>query len=400
MKRSILLVILCMSAAFLSGENFRYKFIPGEKYRILSTVREDVFVGGRKSHSAEILNRITAEVGDVKDGTGSLSCTYQTSEESRSAAGLFSWGRIYESRFLQDPLGKLAIDDAYFMPIVRNVPVFPARDLAPGDTWTERGEEVHDFRDAFALEEAVRFPIDVSYRYEGKESKDGREYDAVRISYNVFHRPRFKRMPGPGVLYPVRISGESRQKLYWDGTRGRPYAYEEEFDFVFDLSDGKSVEYRGSAEAKVVESSVMLKDLVAQDVRKDIEHLGIEDTQVKVDPLGVTLTLEDIRFPPDSAVLVPSEKAKLDRIAEILKKYPERDILISGHTVLAGTVEGRRRLSEDRAASVGTYLLGKGVRTRERMTFRGMGADVPVADNSVEEGRRKNRRVEITILEN
>jgi outer membrane protein OmpA-like peptidoglycan-associated protein len=110
--------------------------------------------------------------------------------------------------------------------------------------------------------------------------------------------------------------------------------------------------------------------------------------------------MENIQFPPDSALLVPSERSKLDRIGEILKKYSDRDILITGHTALAGTPEGRKKLSDDRAGSVGAYLLEKKVRTKDRISFRGLGAEVPVADNRTEDGRSKNRRVEITILEN
>jgi outer membrane protein OmpA-like peptidoglycan-associated protein len=97
---------------------------------------------------------------------------------------------------------------------------------------------------------------------------------------------------------------------------------------------------------------------------------------------------------------VESEREKLRRIATILKKYPERDILITGHTALAGTQAGRQQLSEERAAAVGNFLIEEGVRNRERLLFRGMGARDPVADNSTEEGMRKNRRVEITIMEN
>ena len=81
-------------------------------------------------------------------------------------------------------------------------------------------------------------------------------------------------------------------------------------------------------------------------------------------------------------------------------QYPERDILITGYTALAGTEEGRQRLSEERAAAVGQYLLDLGARSRDHMVYRGMGAKDPIADNSTPEGMRKNRRVEITIMEN
>jgi outer membrane protein OmpA-like peptidoglycan-associated protein len=99
-------------------------------------------------------------------------------------------------------------------------------------------------------------------------------------------------------------------------------------------------------------------------------------------------------------MLRPSEQEKLDRIGEILRQYPDRDILITGHTALAGTAEGRQQLSEQRAASVGQYLLETDVRDPSRLLYRGVGAREPIADNATDEGMRRNRRVEITLLEN
>jgi outer membrane protein OmpA-like peptidoglycan-associated protein len=313
-------------------------------------------------------------------------------------SNVFSWGKTYDSQFFRDPLGRYTIDAQYFMPIVRNVPVFPGRDIQPGDTWEAEGEEVHDFSASFSVKEPVRFPVTASYKYLGKEKWKGVEYHAISVSYNVFHRIRFQ--GNPGSLYPVLIAGYSRQKLYWDAERGWPHAYSEEFDFIFEISSGDSVEYTGTAEAEVIEALTMNKEEMVQDIKHALEEAGLPDLEVRQDDLGVTLMIEDIQFLPDSSILVDGEKEKLNRIGEILRKYPGRDILISGHTALAGTPEGRRKLSEDRAASVGSYLLENGVRTKERMVYRGLGAEAPIADNSTEEGRSRNRRVEITILEN
>jgi len=98
--------------------------------------------------------------------------------------------------------------------------------------------------------------------------------------------------------------------------------------------------------------------------------------------------------------MLPGEEAKLEKIAEILKRYPGRDIVVSGHAALAGSPEYLMRLSQGRARAIADYLLSRNVRTADRIIIRGYGAERPIADNSTEEGMRKNRRVEITILEN
>jgi len=76
--------------------------------------------------------------------------------------------------------------------------------------------------------------------------------------------------------------------------------------------------------------------------------------------------------------------------------------MVSGHTARADsyTAEQHQSLSESRAQAVANFLLGLGAVREEQVTTRGFGYRQPLADNSTEEGRRVNRRVEITILEN
>jgi outer membrane protein OmpA-like peptidoglycan-associated protein len=142
----------------------------------------------------------------------------------------------------------------------------------------------------------------------------------------------------------------------------------------------------------------MDKEDLAKNIAEDIAK--IPDANVRVTDEGIVISLENIQFAADSAVLRSSEFAKLDIIAEILMKYPDRDILVGGHTALAGTASARLQLSQERAAAVADYLIRKKVRTADRVVIRGYGADRPVADNRTTEGMARNRRVEITILEN
>ena len=99
-------------------------------------------------------------------------------------------------------------------------------------------------------------------------------------------------------------------------------------------------------------------------------------------------------------MLLASEKEKLDKIGAILRHYQNRDILVGGHTAYSGSEASMVRLSEERAGAVAGYLIDSNVRTPDRVVIRGYGGTRPLADNSNEAGRIKNRRVEITILEN
>jgi outer membrane protein OmpA-like peptidoglycan-associated protein len=304
----------------------------------------------------------------------------------------------YYSRFERDRTGRYDIDSEYFMPVVRDVPVFPERDLNPGDSWKERGEEVHDLRNGYGIPIPLRFPFLANYRYLGPGEYRGRVYELISVNYRVQHRTSeyFKRFS----LYPVRVSGFSDQLIYWDMEKGRPHAYNEQFSIIFSLSNGDEYEFTGTARAEITESLPMDRERIAEDVEKQIQENGVQDTLVSIDERGVTIKLEDIRFAADSAELLDSELRKLERIADILRRYPDRHLLVTGHTALAGTAAGRMQLSLDRAHTVAAFFLDRGVRSPDQIVTEGKGATEPVADNSSPEGMRKNRRVEITILEN
>jgi len=384
--------------AGLYAERFTYTYRAGDKYRVLSTVQEDVYIDRSLSHQAEILNRIAVTVTAVAGGTGSHQATFQTSERSvgtQSGRG-FQWAREYDSVFDRDAQGRFTIDPRYYMPVVRNVPVFPDQDLAVGQTWSAEGEEVHDFRDSFGLADPYRIPFTANYRYLGLKEWKEKQYPAFSVTYRIFDE-----VPAtPGLLYPRRVMGASDQLVYWDAELGQAAAYEESFRMILELSNGLTVEYRGQAQAEIIEALPMNREKMVDEIEQDISRLGIADTTVRVVDDGVAISLEDIRFEPDSAHLLPEERQKLDRIAQILGRYPDRDIQVGGHTALAGTAEGRAALSAERAAAVADYLIARGVRSADRVVVRGYGAEQPVAGNDTEAGRRKNRRVEITLLEN
>jgi outer membrane protein OmpA-like peptidoglycan-associated protein len=394
--------------ASLDAEQFVYKHQSGDRYRLLSTVHEEVYIDRQLSHRSEILNRIAVEVGELRGGNAGHSAVFQVAERSQGAlrtlgsartqesARSFQWSREYESEFERDGLGHITIDKKYYMPVVRDVPVFPGRDLKPGDTWTAEGHEAHDFRDSFGIAEPYRIPFTASYTFLGNRVWRGKSYPAFSVSYRIFTHPQ----AAPGRLWPLRIMGASDQIIYWDMNAGQAAAYTESFRMIFDLSSGHTVEYRGTAEAELLDSPDMDKDELVKEIAENLDRLGIADATVRAADEGIIISLENIQFEAESSELSRGEQEKLDKIGEILNKYAGRDILVGGHTALAGTPEGRLELSRERASAVAEYLIKKRVRSPDRIVVRGYGAERPLADNGAEEGMRRNRRVEITILEN
>ncbi|MDR3261513.1 MAG: OmpA family protein [Tannerella sp.] len=104
-----------------------------------------------------------------------------------------------------------------------------------------------------------------------------------------------------------------------------------------------------------------------------------------------------VLFVPNSSTVGEQAKSILHALATSLKKYPDADLKIVGYTDNTGHAEYNRILSEKRAKSVYDFLTARGVGAN-RMTFEGKGSREPAANNQTEEGRKKNRRVEIFIL--
>jgi OmpA-OmpF porin, OOP family len=107
---------------------------------------------------------------------------------------------------------------------------------------------------------------------------------------------------------------------------------------------------------------------------------------------------EKVQFATGSSQILPVSFGLLDEVAKVLADNPQIELLqIDGHTDSTGTAAVNRKLSQQRAESVMSYLGSKGV-AGGRMKAKGFGPDKPIADNSTDEGKEKNRRVEFNIL--
>lgn len=131
----------------------------------------------------------------------------------------------------------------------------------------------------------------------------------------------------------------------------------------------------------------------AEEMQRQIEALQAEKTE-----RGLVLTLGDVLFATGSAEIQGGTNQNLEKLVTFLKQYPERQVLIEGHTDNVGSAMFNETLSRQRAESVRRYLTGRGIDGR-RLTVSGFGFERPVASNDSAMGRQQNRRVEV-IIEN
>lgn len=114
--------------------------------------------------------------------------------------------------------------------------------------------------------------------------------------------------------------------------------------------------------------------------------------------LLLSLAESELSFPTGQATLPAGELASLDRIAELLKAHPELTARIEGHTDSLGSATLNQTLSLKRAEAVRQALIERGV-DEGRLSAEGLGPTRPIADNASADGRGKNRRVEVYILD-
>jgi outer membrane protein OmpA-like peptidoglycan-associated protein len=107
----------------------------------------------------------------------------------------------------------------------------------------------------------------------------------------------------------------------------------------------------------------------------------------------------DINFANGSTLLTKVSKVELDKGVKVLNENPQLKLYVEGHTSNTGSAKLNDKLSLDRANTVKTYLVGKGVAT-DRLTATGFGSSKPIADNKTKEGQKANRRVEFKVQEN
>jgi outer membrane protein OmpA-like peptidoglycan-associated protein len=122
-------------------------------------------------------------------------------------------------------------------------------------------------------------------------------------------------------------------------------------------------------------------------------------TMVRVTEREIVI-LQQVQFKTGSDQILPASDELLQQVADVFREHPEiKRIEIQGHTDNRGGKAFNQKLSERRAKSVMKWLVTRGEIPPERMEAKGYGMDQPLAENSTDEGRQMNRRVQFKILE-
>jgi outer membrane protein OmpA-like peptidoglycan-associated protein len=165
-----------------------------------------------------------------------------------------------------------------------------------------------------------------------------------------------------------------------------------------ELSSAEAEQARRFAEAQAAEAGLARREAELAFAAADSLRLQLQSLTTRREARGEVMTLAGDAFASGQANLLPEARANLDRVVEFLGRAGNRSVLIEGHTDNRGSANLNQALSQRRAEAVMRALAEEGI-DAARMSAVGRGMDQPVADNASAEGRSRNRRVEIIVLD-
>lgn len=181
-------------------------------------------------------------------------------------------------------------------------------------------------------------------------------------------------------------------------------------DIIFFIGEKSSKSFRGVSDAQGTFSLAVPKGdtyvIKYREYTSDQEYSKIEIPESKgkvVSEINIqlelpkTYILENVFFDTGKATLKSESNKALNDLFEVMKLKESLYIEISGHTDSIGGEDLNKKLSEDRANAVRSFLVQKGIAS-DRVIAKGYWFSVPIADNGSEEGRAKNRRTEVRVI--
>lgn len=385
------------------GILFQFNQKKGTSTSHVAEVEEAAYFNGQLNSRTQFINRMTTTVEkELDDGAAQLKTNYMITQNSlvNGYTKTLTWGEESTVDVIRHKNGQFYPTGTYSkysdLPTIRGVPSFPNHPVKVGESWSMEGEEVHDFKELFGMTEFVRVPFTANYTYVGPYEYEGKVYHQIDVYYefqqNNYNNTIYRR----GLF--AGIKGVAAQSILWDLETNDIFHYEEEFKIELFDHYNNSYYFTGISNGDVTEYKSLNNDDEVEKLKNTVEEYELKDVTVTKGEKGLTISLENIQFEPDSEILLPSEKDKLHKLGEILKTV-NNDLLITGHCAERGTPGARQALSEKRAESVADFLVSEGIRDKYHIFTQGKGSREPVASNNTEAGRAKNRRVEITIMD-
>ena len=306
---------------------------------------------------------------------------------------VFHLEEAYSSDFIIHTNGKFEVPYNYFMPNVRHIPTFPDKEISLTHSWNSEAMEIVKVNNAPNLAMA----LSADYLFANIETNENNDPLAV-IQYHIMTDKDLLQAGLSRNGYPERIYGFNYGTFLWDMNKNIPVSQTERYQILFGY--GKNLSYLSLQYKMNIISTYKIYSTITEEEneinRKKLEDNLNDDVVVDTVPEGLVIRLGEILFDTDSYTLKEDAKDTVDNIINAIKQtYPDREIIVEGHTDNTGEANYNQALSEKRAKTVADYILPK--LEHDKLSYRGFGDKEPIASNDNPDGRQKNRRVDIII---
>ncbi|MFW6366625.1 MAG: OmpA family protein [Spirochaetota bacterium] len=395
MSRKLKLILasaVVFSYSAIYPVQLRWTFDKGDRIEVVKTANISFFINKELQNKYVERNIVDLTCTGTQQDAYSVEGTFSIFTKDHDDAA-FKLTRKAESEFSIENTGHFTVPGKQIMPNLRHIPHFPEKDLKKGDTWTNTGEIILDnFSIPFSLQTQVSYAVaDIQKTEDSHTAK-------ILYSFSIDNYLKQGAFPDD---FPRRILGKDEGIIVWDIASQKPLEIQNAYHivFLFPTADGSVAAYEWIMDTHTDHTLYPhIQEPVAEqnreDIRKDLENE--EGISVEDDDQGIIIRLGAVLFDFDSAEIREDTEKTLQKIVTVIKKkYPDREIIVEGHTDNTGNPQYNQELSERRAKNTASRII-RDV-DHDKVSYIGKGEAEPIAPNATTEGRKKNRRVDIII---
>ncbi len=378
----------------ISSEGYIFSFSSASRLKITERSNIRVTVNGQYQGLTYNESRCVLDYMWHKEGKSQYAgnfLVYQNSiQDTRTISNLIDRDEYCEIQI--DSAGHYSVAYDQTVPVLRSFPVFSINPVTPGDKWRDFAERIVDPLNNGKLTAVIFY---CEYSYAGIQNTSLGEKHIINAQYAMRYKKGDSNLSDENLK---QISGRHLVTIMIDTRDSSSIFIRDMLDEQYQYTDGTRLEHSGFILTWYNDVVGMDREEVVRNVSELIAEHDLKDVEVTEKQEGISISLQDIHFVPDSPEILPEEINRINRIAEILHDIDPSKIMVVGHTADVGTKASQYELSEKRAETVINLLVVNGF-PPALFVYKGAGGDEPVADNGTEEGRAKNRRVEFIILE-
>ncbi|HRX14920.1 MAG TPA: OmpA family protein [Spirochaetota bacterium] len=390
MKKFLFILLLFFNSLKADPVNLKWKLNEGDRLEVLKTAEVESYINAKTNAVYSERNIIDLTCKKDNGNLFNVDGTFSVFTKMKNEPTFKKTDENSSSFWIKDN-GNFKVPKEFLMPNLRHIPGFPDKKVNIGESWTMDGEIIID---TFSVPFSITMPV----KYTLKETVKSGPITIGHIEYSYLINQDIK----PGSVpkdFPLRITGTDKGIIKWDITNNRPLDFFNKYHilFIFNQS-GITTTYEWKMNILTKHTIYPFITPEEKTIKKNELEEDIKDKNITIEEneKGLIIRLGEVLFDFDSANIKPETRKILNDVLTVIKaKYPDREIIVEGHTDNTGNPHYNQQLSEKRASNVANEIINQV--EHDKVSYIGHGEKFPIEKNNTAEGRKRNRRVDIII---